>query len=336
MVKYSETKYWPEQILEAKVVDLTAGSSQTVEDLSRFARTPGEYLVTLKAFSCKQVENTDIYLNVDGSTRKLDVDSMGAGIMQTFPVHIAAKSSFQLKLLNDTSAVTNYPVRYLVEVTEPNIIQKIIHKIALTDDEKKIAQKYNLTSLISTKTILSHNSHPVETNIVTKSWSSSNTLAAGANPQVGGTISVPDNRYGVIEQIWAEGYDHDSCDAITDNYINIQRDLDGSSEDGYIRLNCHAMPPWVDERDTAMYRDGNTKVPWVNAADLKVPFSDKLIVDFENGSAVNYDFVRVGYKYSIYVKGIAEKIKWGEQLLPKEQTLAENKDMFAKVKAGLV
>jgi len=133
----------------------------------------------------------------------------------------------QLRLLdNGGGGQSDYPIRYLIRVDKPTIIDKIKLKIPLTDEEKKISNKYKLPNLISTNTILVHKKEPLETIVVSKRWDSTDTISAGSTTQIGDTIVMPSNRYGILEEIGIEGFDWRSGAAVTDNYIHVQRDTD--------------------------------------------------------------------------------------------------------------
>jgi len=72
---------------------------------------------------------------------------------------------------------------------------------------------------------------------------------------------------------------------------------------------------------------------------MRVPFVDKLYIELYNGSAINYDSFRVWYKYSVYMLGISDKIKWNLSSLAlskEEQDVATEMDIWDKVKAGLI
>lgn len=334
MVKYSQVKYFPEEILEAKVETLPNNVPELVEDLSRFAMTPGDMIMSLLEFSAKPVRTVEFYVNADGKARRLDVQTMGVpGIYQTNRCLINAQSSLQLRLLdNGGGGQSDYPIRYLIRVDKPTVIDKIKLKIPLTDEEKKISNKYKLPNLISTNTILVHRKEPLETIVVPKRWDSTDTISAGSTTQIGDTIVMPSNRYGVLEEIGVEGFDWRGGAAVTDNYIRVQRDTDRNN---YLDLNCYAMSPFIDETD--ILNTANTAINTGNK--MRIPFVDKLYVELYNGSTINYDTFRVWYKYSVYMLGISDKIKWNLPSLAlskEEQDVATEMDIWDKVKAGLI
>ena len=327
MVKYSLARFKPEDILEAKVVSLTAGTPYTVEDLSRFSKGKKNIALSLLSFSLAQNPNVEFYVSSDGLMRRLDVYASGVnGIERCNHCLVYSKSSLQLKL-SSTADVSNYPIRYVIRVSEPSVIDKLLYGYPLTSDDERIIRKFALTNLISTKTIIHHVEHPVETNIISRVYSSSNTLSAG-DWSIGPTITITPGYYGVLEEIGVEGYDERAGSAVTNNVIKVDRDDDTE----YLSFNCYAMPPWIDETDVT--NSANTS--FNNGVKLRVPFIDKLAVRLVNGSDINYDYFRIYYKYSIYVLGIAEKIKWGIPLSSDEAKVADEKDMIDKIKAGLV
>lgn len=315
--------------MEAKIATLVANTPYRVEDLSRFAKLPGGRLVKLVRFSTQQNATTEFYANVDARSSKLRVDTLGiSGLSVDTECMIPAFSSLQLYLLSSVN-VTNHPVRYVIEVSKPNTLDKLLYGMSnqLTSKDEELIRKYKLTNLISTNQLIPRIKTPVERNVVAKRWNSANPIAAGSVTQIGETITVPPNRYGVLERIWVEGFDNIAATDITTNEIKVQRDDDVD----YMSLNCFAMSPWIDETDI-----NNPDGTSINlGTPLHVPFLDRLIITLENTNLINTDF-RIGYVYSMYQLGIAEKIKWGLELTPEEDMVAVQTDAYDKVAAGLI
>jgi len=312
-IRPSLARYVPEDIPGASVVDLVSGTPYSVESIARFSKIPGEYLVTLLSFGFLASDNVTFYTDTDGAFRTIDSETYGCyHLDKDESVFIPAKSTMYLKLLSDAN-ISDYPIRYLIRVSKPSIIEKLLYGVPLTDKDTPLNNKFKLRDRI-----LSGNIHITKPMLVSRKQIARNITAdADGNPQIGETITVPKNRYIVLDEIAVDGYET----AVTDNFIVVNRDLD----DEYIKLNCFAMPPFI----TGVLPN----IPLSHSMKMSIPAVDKLSVYLENGSGVtNW---RVRFKYSTYVLTIPEKIRWGIGLTSDEETIASANDLFNKVKAGL-
>lgn len=317
-VKPSLAKYFPEDIPGAQVVNLVANTPYSIESIARFSKLPGDFLVTLLSFGLIANANVTFYTNADVYERIIDAETYGCyHLDKDENVFIPARSTLYLKLLSD-AIVNNYPIRYLIRITKPSVLDKILHSIPLTDKDNSINNMYKLGDRIL------RNDLPVYRPMLVsrKQIARSITSGAGDNPQIGGTITVPKDRYIVLDEIAVDGYES----AITDNFIVVDRDDD----DEYVKLNCHSMPPFVYNTTPA---DWTPDIPLSYPMSLRIPAVDKLSVSLENGGAVtNW---RARFKYSTYVLTIPDKIRWGLGLKPEESSIAKEHDLDNKVKAGL-
>lgn len=312
-VKPSLAKYFPEDIPGATVVDLVSGTPYSIESITRFSKIPGEYLVTLLSFSLTASTNVTFYVNADGYEKIVDAETLASyHLDKDEDVFIPAKSTLYLKLLSD-AGVSDYPIRYLIRVSKPSVLDKILHSISLTDKDDSINNMYNIGNRIL------RNDLPVYKPMLVsrKQISRKITATADDNPQIGETITVPKNRYIVLDEIAVDGFEA----GVTDNFIVVDRDLD----DDYVSLNCYAMPPFV----TGVLPN----IPLSHSMRVSIPAVDKLSVHLENGSNVT-DW-RARFKYSTYVLTIPDKIRWGLGLTPEEEAIAKAHDLNNKVKAGL-
>lgn len=312
-IKPSLARYVPEDIPGAQVVDLVDGVPYSVEAITRFSKIPGEYLVTLVSFGLLANLNVTFYVDTDSTYRTIDSETYGCyHLDKDEDVFVTAKSTMYLKLLADTG-VSDYPIRYLIRVSKPSVLEKLLYGVPLSDKDVALNNKFNLRDMIL------RNDIPVYKPMLVSRKQIARVITANAddNPQIGETITVPDNRYVVLDEIAVDGYET----AVTDNYIVVDRDLD----DEYVKLNCFAMPPFIT---------GVTpNIPLSKSMMVSMPAVDKLSLSLENGSGVtNW---RVRYKYSIYVLTIPDKIRWGIGLIPAEADTAKNNDLYDKVKAGL-
>ncbi len=311
-VKPSLAKYFPEDIPGAAVVNLVSGTPYSVESITRFSKIPGEYLVTLLSFGLSAHANVTFYTDADGYERIVDSQTYGCyHLDKDEEVFIPAKSTLYLKLLSDAN-VSNYPIRYLIRVTKPSVLDKLLYGIKLSDEDSALNNMYNLRDRIL------RNDLPVyRPMLVSRKEIARKITASAGTQQIGETITVPNNRFIVLDEIAVDGYET----AVTDNSIVIDRDLDTS----YVSLNCYAMPPFIT---------GVTpNIPLSHAMKIGIPATDKIAVSLVNGSSVtNW---RVRFKYSTYVLTVPEKIRWGIGLTSDEESIAKGNDLFNKVKAGL-
>lgn len=312
-IKPSLARYSPEDIPGAKVVDLVTGIPYSVESITRFSKIPGEYLVTLKSFSIEGRTTVSFYVNTDGVFRTIDSQTYAChALNKDEDVFVPAKSTMDLNLLS-TANITGYPIRYLIRVSKTSIIDKLLYGIQLSDVDIPLADKFKLGNRILSGDIPRYN--PA---LVSRRQVSRTITAAATSTQIGETITVPKNRYIVLDEIAVDGYQS----GVTDNYIIIDRDLD----DNYVSLNCYALSPFI----TGVLPN----VPLSNPFNMRIPALDKLSIYLENGSVITN--LRVRYKYSTYVLTIPEKILWGVTLTAEEAVIAKDNDLEDKVKAGLI
>lgn len=309
----------PEDIPGAAVVNLELGVPYPVEAISRFSKIPGDYVVSLLSFSLAGTTGISFYVNTDGTFRIIDSQSYACyNLNQDEEVYVSAKTTLALSLLSD-AIVPNVPIRYLIRVSKPSVIEKILLGIKLTDKDTPLNNKFELDDMLKSGYV------PKWTPLLIgrKQIARTITALADANPQIGETITVPKNRYVVLDEIAVDGYEA----GVTDNFIVVDRDLD----DDYVRLNCYAMPPFMYNTVAGTW---TPDIPLSHPMRFGIPALDKLSIHLENGGNVT-DW-RARYKYSIYVLTIPDKIRWGIALTPDEETIASNKDLFDKTKAGLV
>jgi len=320
-IKPSLAKYIPEDIPGAGVVDLVNGTPYSVESIARFSKIPGEYLVTLLSFGLLASANVTFYTDVDGTFRTIDSETYGCyHLDKDEDVFVSAKSTMYLKLLSDAD-VSDYPIRYLIRVSKPSIIEKLLYGVALTDEDTPLNNRFNLGDRVLSRDI------PILKPVLVsrKQIARKITATGGDNPQIGETITVPKNRYIVLDEIAVDGYETSPTD-VTDNFIVVDRDLD----DEYVKLNCFAMPPFVYNTTPG---DLTPDIPLSYPMKMSIPAVDKLSIHLENGS--NVTNWRVRFKYSTYVLTIPDKIRWGITLTSDEESLAVANDLHGKVKAGL-
>ena len=309
----------PEDIPGAAVVNLLANVPYSVEAISRFSKIPGEYVVSLLSFSLAGTTGISFYVNTDGTFRIIDSQSYACySLDRDEEVYVSAKTTLALSLLSDAIA-NNIPIRYLIRVSKPSVIEKILLGIKLSDKDTPLNNKFGLGDMLMSGYV------PKRTPLLVarKQIARTITALAGVNPQIGETITVPKNRYVVLDEIAVDGYEA----GVMDNFIVVDRDLD----DTYVKLNAFAMPPFMYNTVAGTW---TPDIPLSHPMKIGIPALDKLSIHLENGGAVvNW---RARYKYSIYVLTIPDKIRWGIGLTPDEEAIVTSKDLFDKTKAGLV
>jgi len=312
-IRPSLARYVPEDIPGAQVANLVSGVPYDIESIARFSKVPGEYIVTLLSFGLMSHANVTFYTNKDGFTRVIDSETYGCyHLDKDEEVFVPAKSTMHLKLLSDAD-VNDYPIRYLIRVSKPSVLEKLLYGITLTDKDTPLNNKFELRDRILRNDIPVYKPMLVSRKQITRKI----TALADVNPQIGETITVPKNRYIILDEIAVDGFET----GVTDNSIVIDRDLD----DDYVSLNCYAMPPFV----TGVLPD----IPLSYSMKMCIPATDKIAITLENGSGVNN--WRVRFKYSTYVLTVPEKIKWGISLTDDEERIAVANDLYDRVKAGL-
>jgi len=313
-IRPSLARYPPEDIPGAKAVDLVAGVPYSVESITRFSKIPGEYLVTLLSFSLEGRTTVSFYVNNDGVFRTIDSQTYACHTLdKDEEIFVPAKSTMDLNLLS-TANITGYPIRYLVRVSKTSVIDKLLYGIPLSNSDTPLNNMFSLGNRILSGDIPKYRPTLVSRRQISRTI----TAVGGSSTQIGETITVPKNRYIVLDEIAVDGYQS----AVTDNNIVIDRDLD----DDYISLNCYALPPFI----TGVLPN----VPLSNPFKMRVPALDKLSIYLENGSPITN--FRIRYKYSTYVLTIPEKILWGVTLTADEEAIAKSNDLENKVKAGLI
>ena len=311
-------KYCPESIPGTGVVNLVANISYAVESISRFSRVPGDYIISLIAYGMSGTADVSFYVNTDGTFNIIDSQSFACyNLDSDEEVSVSAKTTMSLSLLSDIN-VLNFPIRYVIKVTRPSVIEKLLLGISLTDEDTPINNMFELGNMLVS------GEYPVRTPLLVSRKQVARTInAVAGTQQIGETITVPKNRYVVLDEIAVDGYEA----GVTDNFIRVDRDLD----DEYVSLNCFALPPFMYNTVAGTW---TPDIPLSYPMKIGIPAVDKLAIYLENGSPVAT--WRARYKYSTYVLTIPDKIRWGIQLTPSEEGIATSKNLYNKVKAGLV
>ncbi|GAG68413.1 unnamed protein product, partial [marine sediment metagenome] len=261
----------PEDVPGAAVVNLLANVPYSVESIARFSKIPGEYVVSLLSFSLAGTTGISFYVNTDGTFRIIDSQSYACySLDRDEDVYVSAKTTLALSLLSDAIA-NNIPIRYLIRVSKPSVIEKILLGIKLTDKDTPLNNKFALDDMLRSGYV------PKRTPLLVARKQIARTISAlaGVNPQIGETITVPKNRYVVLDEIAVDGYEV----GVTDNFIVVDRDLN----DEYVKLNAFAMPPFMYNTVPGTW---TPDIPLSYSMKFGIPALDKISVSLENGGAV--------------------------------------------------
>ena len=311
----TKAKYYPEELPEAIAINAAASTASGTEIASYSSFSP--YVMQLKKLWTWQT------VGAASVTLRVDIDSGHAVIESPLPsrstlfhadLDLIAQDNMDLWSVGVTGAGLNSYYTYTMRVTKPTIFEKIKHSITLTDDEKALADEFNIKSKHLAGILASRG---VNTEQFKKIYEVARrvTVAAGGNTRVGRIINVKKGEKAVILGIAV-----DSTAAIAlaaganDTFFTLNRD---SSDTSYIRLDCASMPTLNYE--TPCY------IPAIDKHEI-------LIESVAGGT------IPVRYRYGVANLTLMEKIRWGQEgtMTPDEKKTADEFDLYDSVKAGVL
>lgn len=311
----TKCKLFPEEIPEAITINAAASTASGTSIASYASFSP--YVMQLKKLWTWQ---TALAASV---TLRVDIDSGHAVIESPLPsrsalfhadLDLIAQDNMDLWSVGVTAAGLNSYYTYTMRVTKPTIFEKIKNSIGLTDDEKSLADEFDIKRKYLAGILASRG---VNTEQFKKIYevAKSVTVAAGSNTRVGKIINVKKGEKAVLL-----GISVDSAAAIAlntaanDTYFTVNRD---SIDTSYIKLDCAAMPTLNYE--TPCY----------------IPALDKLEILIESATAGT---LPVRYRYGIANMTLMEKIRWGQEgtMTADEKKTADEFDLYDSVKAGVL
>jgi len=311
----TKAKYYPEELPEAIAINAAASTAGGTEIASYSSFSP--YVMQLKKLWTWQT------VGAASVTLRVDIDSGHAVIESPLPsrsalfhadLDLIAQDNMDLWSVGVTGAGLNSYYTYTMRVTKPTIFEKIKHSITLTDDEKALADEFNIKSKHLAGILASRG---VNTEQFKKIYEVARrvTVAAGGNTRVGRIINVKKGEKAVILGIAV-----DSTAAIAlaaganDTFFTLNRD---SSDTSYIRLDCASMPTLNYE--TPCY------IPAIDKHEI-------LIESVAGGT------IPVRYRYGVANLTLMEKIRWGQEgtMTPDEKKTADEFDLYDSVKAGVL
>lgn len=307
----TKCKLFPEEIPEAIAINAAASTASGTSIASYASFSP--WAISLKKLWTNQA--TGVTLRLDTDSGHAVIESPLPSRSNLFPAELdlIAQDNFDMWSVGATGGTLNAYYTYTMRITKPTIFEKIKNSITLTDDEKALADEFDIKRKYLAGILASRG---VNTEQFKKIYevAKSVTVAAGSNTRVGRIINVKKGEKAVLL-----GISVDSTAAIAlntaanDTYFTVNRDSDTS----YIKLDCAAMPTLNYE--TPCY----------------IPALDKLEILIES---VKGGTLPVRYRYGIANMTLMEKIRWGQEgtMTPDEKKTADEFDLYDSVKAGVL
>ncbi len=306
----TKARFFPEEIPEA--ISITPSSSG-VSIASYAAFSP--YVMSLKRLWSSQTAGTTIRLDTDSGHAVLESPLEARSSLFPSEIDLMAQDSMDLWALGTTISYFTYTMR----VTKPTIFEKIKYSMTLTDDEKALADEFDIKRKYLAG-ILSgtHNPQFKKVYEVAKEV----TVAASGNTRVGRMINVKKGEKAVLLGVYVDSRIA-TLPGADDTYFTVNRDVIDTS---YIKLDCYAMPQFHDTNDTVPYL--YYEVP------CYVPALDRLEILIESTTGVTDLPVR--YRYGVANMTLIEKIRWEQAMTVDEKKTADEFDLFDSVKAGVL
>jgi len=311
----TKAKYYPEELPEAIAINAAASTASGTEIASYSSFSP--YVMQLKKLWTWQT------VGAASVTLRVDIDSGHAVIESPLPsrsalfhadLDLIAQDNMDLWSVGVTGAGLNSYYTYTMRVTKPTIFEKIKHSITLTDDEKALADEFDIKRKHLAGILASRG---VNTEQFKKIYEVARrvTVAAGGNTRVGRIINVKKGEKAVILGIAVDSTAAIALAAGANNtFFTLNRD---SSDTSYIRLDCASMPTLNYE--TPCY------IPAIDKHEI-------LIESVAGGT------IPVRYRYGVANLTLMEKIRWGQEgtMTPDEKKTADEFDLYDSVKAGVL
>ena len=292
-------KYPPEVFMSATAIDLSSGSNTLFEYVNIDFRP--KYVVTLTGISFDNSVNGRFTLKVDDIEGVMKIDNTTAtkGLSYNEEVRIPASRNLVGTIYVDT-AVTSYRSRHMIRVERPTPLTKLFYGFELTDRDRELIDKYGI------KDVRVKEFNPFEDQI-------QKVITSGKRLSSSGTIfriTVPSGYKVVLLDVAAT-----TPASANQATITVERDgVETMVLDAYCMQGLN--PVWNGSRYTNS---------------LRVVALDELLVTADITSGT-HDF-RI--TYAIGKLTVEEKIRWGEELTSSERRIAEEKNLYELVEAGL-
>ena len=313
-----KTKYWPETFGESGSVT-TSLSGEEIAEYSNYS----DYIVQLVNLATTHetaaggTPTSAIRVNTDAGDNMVNSMLSARGhIDNAIQNKVTGKESLSLYGYypsGGTAELMRY--RYGLRITKPTVYEKLLHNISLTDEEKALDTKFEISKKIAAG-ILSGQSEQQFTKIheVAKSI----TAASGADPSIGSEIHPLAGQKVVLLGIATQ--EHTTASQV---FISVTRD-----REQVMKLDSYGF--MANSTGAAAYNEElNYEMP------LNVVALDKLKVWIENtGSAITSFKAR--FRYGIANLTIIEKLRWGLLLTDDEKAIATAFDLEDAMRAGVL
>lgn len=290
------------------------------EAIAATSSTSGVNVASYAAFQPFAMSIVNVMTSqVPGETIRIDTDA-GHGILESplsvrparipVPMDILVEDSMDMWAIG-TAQQAAYA--FSLRISKLTISEKLKYDITLSEEEKALAQKYEITRKYFAG-IIRKVEVPQFKRII--EISKEVTVAAGSQTRVGRLINVKSGEKAVML-----GFAVDSSavkaafggPGANDTYLTLNRDVRDTS---YVKLDCVAMP----FLDTEL--------------ECYIPAIDRHEVSIESATGITNFPVR--YRYGIADLTIMEKIRWGLSLSNEEQQDAQDLNLYDSVAIGVL
>ena len=301
----TKCKLFPEEIPEA-IVTTASASGASIASYAAFS----PYSMILKKIWTGQTPG--VTLRMDNDSGHAVLESPLESRPERLPVDVDIIAHDSMDLWAVGSAFESY-YAYTLRVAKLNVFEKIKHSVTLTEEEKKLADEFDIKRKYLAG-ILRSMDIPQFKKIyeVAKKV----TVTAGSNTRVGRFINVKKGEKAVLIGI---AVDRDFISTkfggpgANDTYFTLNRDV---IDTAHIKLDCLAMPSLDHE------------IP------CYIPALDRHEIIIESITGVTNFPVR--YRYGVANLSLMEKIRWNKSLTSDEDKTATEFDLYDSVDAGVL
>jgi len=205
--------------------------------------------------------------------------------------------------------------RYGIRVTKPTVLEKLLHQIQLTDEEKALDMKFGVSKGIAAGTL----SGKIETNFTKIVEVAKNIdVVANVDKTVDRVVHPLAGQKAVLLGVSIEN--HGTASTM---FLSVKRD-----NEQVMKLDSHAFVDDVGGSMAAFNNEMNYEMPCYVVA------TDRLEVFIE--SSANVSDVKVRFRYGIAPLTIIDRLRWGLPLTENDKAVADELDLFDSVKAGVL
>jgi len=297
------TLHPPEIFVQAKPVDLAGGVENTIAIYKAVEYRP--YIAAAFGLSFARYDDLKFSADVDGVIEAIRILNLGAvkGLDYEEEIRIPFTREMVQRIYAPT-AVTAYQLRHKILVVEPTTAIKVVLGLPLTNQDRKLEEKYRIRERIAIQ------------------------------------VPIPFNPYEGIERIYSVGSVLTESGAIlslpvpTDQKIillDIAAHRPTASGQAYIKITRDGID--LPELDLYCMQGLEAGIGLNHRYAIRVVALETLDVELDVKVSGTY---RVRAVYGIGRLTIPEKIKWGIDLTPEEEDIAVKEDLYDRVKAGIV